>query len=156
MAGEKLIASNPKAKSNYFIEGVIEAGIALTGTEIKSLRIATPNIKESYVDIRSDPKGQFQAFWVQATIPEYPNGNRWNHEPTRERRLLMHRREIDRLYGQVNQKGKTLIALRLYLKNGKAKLEVGLGKGKKKHDKRETIKQKSADLEMKRALKRQR
>ncbi len=156
MAGEKLIATNSKAKANYFIEAVVEAGLSLTGTEVKSLRTQSPNIKESYVDIKTNSKGDFEAYWLHANIPQYANGNIWNHEPSRDRKLLLHRRELDRLYGQIKQKGKTIVPLRLYFKKGRIKIELGIGKGKKKHDKRDTIKKRTADREMKRALKRTR
>ena len=151
--GYKLIATNPDAKRNYQILEVIEAGLVLTGTEIKSLRQQSPNIKESYVNIRLE-KRKLQAWWVNATIPIYSHGNIWNHEPKRDRKLLLHRKEIDRLYGAVSKKGLTLVPTRIYLKKGKAKLEVGFGKGKKLHDKRETIKRRTAEREMERATRR--
>ena len=146
-SGEKLIASNPTARSDYFIEEVVEAGMALTGTEVKSLRMQTPNIKDAFVDIR--PLGQgLEAWLTNAHIAPYSHGNIWNHDPKRRRKLLLHRHQIERMFGAVTQKGLTIVPLRMYFKKGKAKIELGLGRGKKKYDKREDLKKKSAQREM--------
>ncbi len=150
----KLIAGNPKAKSEYFIEEVVEAGLVLTGTEVKSLRSHTPDIKDAYVHIRANAEGNFEAFLLHAHIPVYANGNIWNHAPLRDRKLLLQRRQIDKLYGQIIQKGKSLIPLKLYFKEGIAKIELGLGVGKKHHDKRQDIKNRTVQREMDQAMKR--
>jgi SsrA-binding protein len=145
--GEKLLATNPIAHSNYFIEEVVEAGMVLTGTEIKSLRNESPNIRDAYVEVRSN-RGSLEAFLVNAHIGPYSHGNIWNHEALRPRKLLLHARQISHLHGSITQKGLTIIPMRIYLKKGRAKVELGLGKGKKKHDKRETLKKKTAEREM--------
>lgn len=147
--GEKLIASNPIARSNYFIEDVVEAGMVLTGTEIKSMRTQAPNIRDSYVEVRNH-----EAWLLNCHIAPYSHGNIWNHEPTRKRKLLLHAHQVQWLFEAIKQKGLTIVPTRIYLKKGKAKIELGLGKGKKKHDKRETLKGKSADREMAQAKKR--
>ena len=146
-AAEKLIASNPIARSNYFIEEVLEAGISLQGTEVKSLRNQTPNIRDAFVDVRS--KGdKIEAFLLNAHIGPYSHGNIWNHEERRARKLLLHRHQLEQMFVSVTQKGMSIIPLRMYFSKGRAKVELGFGKGKKKFDKRETLKKKSADREM--------
>lgn len=134
--GRKMIAENRRARHEYFIGEILEAGIVLTGTEVKALREGKANIAESYA---SPEDG---AIWlVNANIPEYSAGNRENHEPKRKRKLLLHKREIARLAQAVERKGFTLTPLRLYFnEKGRAKLEFGIGEGKKLHDKRETSK----------------
>ncbi|WP_411818565.1 SsrA-binding protein SmpB [Hyphococcus sp. DH-69] len=134
--GRKIVAENRRARHEYFIEDVIEAGLVLTGTEVKALREGKANIAESYA---SPEDG---AIWlINANIPEYSAGNRENHEPKRRRKLLLHKREIARLAQAVERKGYTLTPLRLYFnERGRAKLELGLAQGKKLHDKRETAK----------------
>ena len=134
--GRKMIAENRRARHEYFIGDVLEAGIVLTGTEVKALREGKANIAESYA---SPEDG---AIWlVNANIPEYSAGNRENHEPKRKRKLLLHKREIARLAQAVERKGFTLTPLRLYFnEKGRAKLALGIGEGKKLHDKRETSK----------------
>jgi SsrA-binding protein len=130
----KVVAENRKARFNYAIEDTIEAGIALTGTEVKSIRSGKSTIAESY----ADPKGG-EIWLVNANIPEYLQGNRFNHEPRRPRKLLLHKRQINKLIGAVEREGMTLIPLKLYFnEQGRAKLELALAKGKKLHDKRET------------------
>ncbi|WP_333591231.1 SsrA-binding protein SmpB [Brevundimonas sp.] len=130
----KLIAENRRARFDYFLEDNIEAGIQLLGTEIKALRDGRANIAESYVS----PEGR-EVVLINADIPPYKQANRFNHEPRRPRKLLLHRKQIDRLIGAVQRDGQTIIPLRLYLnEDGKAKLEIALAKGKKLHDKRET------------------
>ena len=129
----KLIAENRRARYDYFIEDVVEAGIMLTGTEVKSLRNGRANIAESYAAVEGDA-----IILVNADIPPYAGGNRFNHDPRRHRKLLLHRKEIGKLIGAVQREGRTIIPLKLYWnEKGIAKLEIGLAKGKKTHDKRE-------------------
>jgi SsrA-binding protein len=151
--GEKLIASNPNARSNYFIVEVVEAGLVLMGTEVKSIRAQAPNLKDSFVEVR--PKGAtFEAWLINAHVGPYSHGNIWNHEALRRRKLLLHAQQIQRMHEAVVQKGMSIIPLRMYFKSGRVKVELGLGKGKKKYDKRETLKKKSAEREMEQARKR--
>jgi len=132
----KLIAENRKARFNYAIEDTVEAGVLLTGTEVKALRTGQTNIAESY----AQPKDG-EMHWVNAYIPEYDAGNRFNHEPRRVRKLLLHRREIARLALAVAREGMTVVPLKMYFnRKGIAKLLLGLARGKKLHDKRETDK----------------
>ena len=132
----KVMAENRKARFNYAIEDTIEAGIALTGTEVKSIRNGKSTIAESYADSKNG-----EIWLINATIPEYLQGNRFNHEPKRPRKLLLHRRQINKLIGAVDREGMTLIPLKLYFnEKGRAKIEIALAKGKKLHDKRETEK----------------
>jgi SsrA-binding protein len=148
-SGEKLIASNRKAFHDYFVLQKMEAGIALTGTEVKSLREARVNLKDSYVDIRGG-----EAYLVGAHISPYSHGNRENHDPERKRKLLLHRREIDKLEGQVVEKGLTIVPLRLYFKGGRIKAEIAVVRGKKLFDKRESEKRRELDREAEAAMKR--
>jgi SsrA-binding protein len=150
--GEKLIASNP-SRGDYFVEEVVEAGIAFQGTEVKSIRKTAPNLKDAYVDVQSGSQKRLEAFLMNAHISPYSHGNIFNHEPDRKRKLLLHRHQIERLYGAVIREGMTIIPLRMYFKSGKIKVELGVCKGKKKYDKREDLKKKSADREMDRAMK---
>ena len=145
---EKLICQNRKAWHNYFIEDKYEAGIALLGTEVKSLRDGKANLGDSYAKIKDG-----ELFLVDAHISAYRFGNRFNHDPLRSRKLLLHRKEIRRLIGKVQEKGLTLIPLRLYFSDGKAKVELGLAKGKKLFDKRENLKRKTMEREMERGRK---
>lgn len=147
--GEKLIASNRKAFHDYFVLQKMEAGIALTGTEVKSLREARVNLKDSYVDI-----DRGEAWLVGAHISPYSHGNRENHDPERKRKLLLHRREIDRLHGQLVEKGLTIVPLRLYFKGGRVKAEIAVVRGKKLYDKRESEKRRELDREAAAAIKR--
>jgi len=152
----KILAKNSSAYRDFQILEVVEAGMALRGTEIKSLRNQAPNLKEAFVEIRST-KGKvnvLEAWLVNCNIPHYIHGNIWNHEPTRDRKLLLHVYQIEKLYGEIIQKGMTVIPLKLYLKSGRAKVELGLARGKKLVDKRETLKRKAVDREMDRAIKR--
>ena len=129
----KVIAENRRARFDYFIEDNIEAGIMLLGTEIKALRAGRANIAESYAAVEGR-----EIVLINADIPPYKQANRFNHEPRRPRKLLLHRKQIDRLIGAVQRDGQTIIPLKLYLNDdGKAKLEIALAKGKKLHDKRE-------------------
>ena len=130
---QKLIAENRRARYDYFIEETLEAGLSLTGSEVKSLRLGRANVAESYAAVEGR-----ELILVNAYIPEYAAASRFNHEPRRPRKLLMHRRQIDRLLGSVNREGRTLIPMRLYWNDkGLAKLELAVAKGKKTHDKRE-------------------
>ena len=126
-AGEQIICVNRQARHNYFIDEVFEAGLVLVGSEVKSLRDGKANLVDSYARIH---KGE--AFLVNAHISAYPGANQFNHEPTRLRKLLLHEREIERLTGKTKEKGLTLVPLRMYFKNGRAKVELGLARGKKK------------------------
>ena len=148
MEAAKLIANNKKAFHDYFIEERIEAGIELFGTEVKSLRQGKCSIKEAYVEIK---KGE--AFVVQMHIPPYEMGNIFNRDPVRKRRLLMHKAEIRKLDAASQEKGYTLVPLQVYFKRGRAKVEVGLAKGKKLYDKRQTIAKKDARREAEREYK---
>ena len=141
-SGEKLIASNRKAFHDYFILQKLEAGIALTGTEVKSLRAGRANLKDSYVDFERN-----EAILVGSHISPYEHGNRENHDPERPRKLLLHRREIERLRAQVVEKGLTVVPLRLYFKGGRVKAEIAVVRGKKQYDKRETEKRRELDRE---------
>lgn len=146
-AGTKTVAQNKKARHDYFIEEVYETGIALTGTEIKSLRAGRVQLKDSFARIEH---GEIMLHKVH--ISPYDQGNRFNHEPERTRKLLMHRNEILKLIGLTREKGYSLVPLSIYLKGGWAKVELGLAKGKKNYDKRETLKKKDAAREVERAL----
>ena len=149
--GEKLIASNKKAFHDYFILDKLESGIALTGTEVKSLRDGRANLKDSYVEVKSG-----QAFLVGMHVSPYTHGNRENHEPERTRKLLLHRKEIEKLNAQIVEKGLTVVPLRLYFKGSKVKAEIAVVRGKKLYDKRETEKKREADREAAVAMKRAR
>jgi len=145
--GEKLIATNPLARADYFIDEVVEAGLVLTGTEVKSLRAQAPNLRDSFVEVQTYKKG-FQAWLVNTHIGPYSHGNIWNHAALRRRKLLLHAHQLEKLYGAVIQKGMTIVPMRMYFKNGRAKIELGVGKGKKKYDKRETLKKKAIERDM--------
>ena len=143
-----MICQNKKAWHNYFIEDKYQAGISLLGTEVKSLREGKANLGDSYGKIKNG-----EIFLVDAHISPYTHGNRFNSDPLRTRKLLLHKKEIRRLIGKIQEKGFTLIPLRLYFSNGKAKVELGLAKGKKLFDKRETIKRKTMERDMERGRK---
>lgn len=145
---ENVVATNRKAYHDYFIQETYEAGISLRGTEIKSLREGRANLKDSYVIIKNN-----EAFLLNCHISPYSHGNIQNHDPLRTRKLLLHRKEIGKLWGKLSQKGLTLIPLKIYFKRGKAKVEIGLAKGKRKYEKREAIKEKEARREIDRHLK---
>jgi SsrA-binding protein len=131
----KLIAENRRARFDYFLEETFEAGLMLTGSEVKSLRNGRANIAESYAAVEGD-----EIVLVNADIPPYAQANRFNHEPRRPRKLLLHRKEINRLIGAVQRDGRTIVPTRLYWNDkGMAKLELAVAKGKKAHDKRETV-----------------
>jgi SsrA-binding protein len=133
----KTVAENRRARFEYFIEDVFEAGIALSGTEVKSLRFGEGSIAESYAYVNDG-----EAWLVNANIPEFSHGNRFNHEPKRARKLLLHAREIEKMIGALERKGMTLIPLSVYFNSkGRAKVELALAKGKQTHDKRASIKE---------------
>ena len=144
----KIIAENRKARHEYFIEDQFEAGISLKGTEVKSLRQGRANLKDSYARIK---KGE--VFVHQMHISPYPFAYYDNHEPLRPRKLLLHKYEIKKLYGKVNERGYALIPLRLYFREGKVKLLLALAKGKRKHDKRETIRRRDEQRDLERQRK---
>jgi|ERR1051326_885951 SsrA-binding protein len=148
---EKLIASNKKALHDYHVLQKLEAGLELTGTEVKSLRDKGANLKDSYVIFQHG-----EAFLLGAHIAPYTHGNLQNHEPERTRRLLLHRREIEKLEVQVVEKGLTIVPLRLYFKGNRVKTEIAVVRGKKLFDKRETEKKREADREAAMAMKRAR
>lgn len=145
--GIKVVAQNKKARHDYFIEETYEAGIVLTGTEIKSIRKGRVNLKDGYAGIRNG-----EAWLYNVHISEYEQGNRYNHDPVRVRKLLLQRGEINKLLGQTKVQGYSLVPLRMYLKGGFCKVEIGLAKGKKNYDKRESIKKRDAQREVQRAL----
>lgn len=145
--GIKVIAENRKARHDYFVEERYEAGIILTGTEIKSIRAGRVNLKDSYAEISGG-----ELWLTQMHISPYEQGNRFNHEPLRKRKLLLNRKEIAKLTGEVQQQGMTLIPLKIYLKQGLAKIDLGLCKGKKNYDKRDDIAKRDAKRDMEREL----
>jgi SsrA-binding protein len=149
LAAQRDIAVNRRARHDYHIEETIEAGLVLSGSEVKSLRAGKAQLKDSYGRIS---KGE--AWLFNAHISEYAAASQFGHEPTRSRKLLLHRREIDRLAGKVKERGLALIPLRLYFKHGRAKVELGLARGKKLYDKRASIKDREVKREVDRAMKR--
>jgi SsrA-binding protein len=146
--GIKIIATNKKAYHDYFIDETFEAGIALTGTEVKSIREGKVNLKESFCRIKNG-----EVYINNMNIAVYEFGNRENHDPTRMRKLLLHHVEIDKLIRLTEQKGLSMVPTKIYFKRNYVKLEIGVGRGKKLHDKRQTLKQKEADREMAKAIK---
>ena len=133
---KKIVAENRRARFDYFIEETVEAGIALTGTEVKSLRFGEGSIAESYAAVHDG-----EAWLINANVPEFSHGNRFNHEPRRQRKLLLHAREIEKMIGAVERKGMTLVPLSIYFNSkGRAKVELALARGKQTHDKRQTMK----------------
>jgi SsrA-binding protein len=145
-SGDRLVAQNRKASHDYAILDTIEAGLVLAGTEVKSLRTGKASLQESWATIENG-----EAWVMQLHIPPYEQGNRWNLDPVRKRKLLLHRSEIDKLRKALEQKGHTLVPLKLYFTKGRAKLLLGVGRGKKSHDKREAIAERDAKREMDRA-----
>ena len=144
--GHQSIARNPRASHDYHILDSWEAGLVLTGTEVKALRSGKASIKEAYARLRNGE------VWLEGmNVTPYEQGNRYNHDPVRPRKLLMHRREIERLIGAVEQKGLTLVPLELYFARGRVKLRLALGRGKKAHDRREDVKRRDAEREIARA-----
>jgi SsrA-binding protein len=147
-AGEQVICVNRQARHNYFIDETYEAGLVLVGSEVKSLRDGKANLTDSYARVQ---KGE--VFLVNTHISPYSGANQFNHEPKRTRKLLLHAREIERLTGKTKERGLTLIPLKLYFKNGRAKVELGLARGKKLYDKRETLRRRVAEREVERSMK---
>jgi SsrA-binding protein len=147
-SGEKLIASNKKALHDYFVVQKFEAGMALQGTEVKSLRDGNANLKDSYVTLKDG-----EAFLYGAHISPYSHGNLENHDPERTRKLLLHKREIEKLHVQTTEKGLTVVPLRLYFKNGRVKVEIAIVRGKKQYDKRATERNRELDREVAQAVK---
>ncbi len=145
---KNVVATNRKAYHDYSIQETFEAGISLLGTEVKSLRAGKANLKESYAIIKNN-----EVFLLGCHISPYSHGNIENHDPLRTRKLLLNRKEIDKLWGNISQKGLTLVPLKIYFKNGKAKIELGLAKGKRQYEKRASIKEKEANREIERHMK---
>lgn len=148
-SGVKIIAVNRKARFNYELGDRYEAGMVLTGTEVKSLRLGKASLVDSYAKIKNG-----ELWLVNCQIQPYPFAYYDNHEPTRQRKLLLHKRELAKLGSKIQEQGQSLIPLALYFKNGRAKVELALAKGKKLHDKRASIKQRDQEREMERALRR--
>jgi len=144
----KTLAQNRRASHDYFIEETFEAGMVLQGTEIKSIRAGRVNLKDAHARINHG-----EVVLINLHIAPYEQGNRHNHDPTRTRKLLLHRKEIDKLIGLTQRQGYTLVPLKIYIKNGFAKVLIGLGKGKKQYDKREDLKQKQMKRDIDRAMK---
>lgn len=147
-SGEKLVVDNRRARHDYHLLERVEAGLVLTGTEVKSLRDGRASLQQAYADIRGE-----EAWLVGAHISVYEQGNIANHDPDRDRKLLLHKKELASLAGKVAQRGLTLVPTKLYFKNGRAKVELALARGKEQHDKRRDIAQREADRQMERALK---
>ena len=145
---EKLIVDNRRARHDYHLSEKVEAGLVLSGTEVKSLRTGKATLQQAYADVRDG-----EAWLNGLHIPEYTEGNRSNHDPDRPRKLLLHRKEIDRMYGQVREKGFTVVPTRLYFKEGRVKVELALGRGKEQRDKRRDIAERDARRQMERAVK---
>jgi SsrA-binding protein len=143
----KTVATNRKARHDYHIEDTYEAGLVLTGTEIKSIRAGRVNLRDGYATLKDG-----ELWLMNAHIAPYNQGSYTNHEPRRPRKLLMHRREINRIAGRIQEKGFTLVPLRLYLKNNLAKVELGLARGKKQYDKRAALREKETRREIDRAV----
>ena len=139
------IVNNKKARFEYEILDTFEAGIVLTGTEVKAIRMKKANIEDGYARVING-----EIFVTGVNISQYEKGNRFNHEPVHDRKLLLHKHEIKRLIGKLKEKGLTLIPIRMYFKNGKVKIQMGLGKGKAKYDKRKAIQKRDMDREMQR------
>src|ERR687884_2052535 len=146
--GEKLIADNRRARHDYHLLDRLEAGIVLTGTEVKSLRDGRATLGQAWAEVRDG-----EVWLLGAEIQPYEQGNRANHEPTRARKLLLHRRQIDRLFGQVREKGLTLVPTRLYFKDGRVKVELAVARGKEQRDKRRDVADRDAKRQIERALK---
>lgn len=146
--GFDLVVDNRKARHDFFIEETLEAGLALTGTEVKSLRAHRANLRDSYARIKNG-----EAFLESVHIGAYAPAGQFSHKETRARKLLMHRREIDKLWGRVREKGYSIVPLKIYFKNGRAKVELGLAKGKHSYDKRDVLARRASNREIERALK---
>lgn len=149
--GTKLIADNRRARRDYELLERVEAGIVLSGSEVKSARAGKVQLGQAYADIRGG-----EAWLVGASIAEYAQGGRWGHEPDRDRKLLLHRGEIDSLYGKVREKGLTLVPTRMYFKDGRVKVELALARGRERADRRRVLAERDAQRQIERALKRRR
>jgi SsrA-binding protein len=149
--GIKRVAENRKARHDYFIDDIYEAGIALVGTEVKSLREGRINLRDSYVEVKG-PAHAPELFLVGAHISAFEQGNIWNHEPLRVRKLLLHKHEIERIAQRVRERGYTVVPTKVYFKDGRAKIEIGLARGKKLYDKRHDMAERDAKRDMQRAL----
>ena len=143
----KTICVNKRARFDYEIDDLYEAGLALQGTEVKSLRQGRVNLKDAYADVQNG-----EVYLLHAHIDQYEQGNRFNHDPERPRKLLLHKQEIRRLVGKTKEKGLTLIPMRMYFSRGKVKVEIGVGKGKKTYDKRQDLKRHTAQRDIERGL----
>jgi SsrA-binding protein len=148
---QKTLVTNRRVRREYFIEESFEAGLVLTGSEIKSIRAGRANLQDSYVSIKGG-----EAWLINSHVSPYRQASSENHEPKRDRKLLLHRRQIDRLLGKVQAKGYTIVPLRLYLKDNRAKVEIALAKGKKLYDKRADLAKRQAQRDMERAMRRSR
>lgn len=146
---DNLMAQNKKARHDYSIESTYEAGIVLTGTEIKSIRDKRVNLRDGFAQVRNG-----EVWLMNVHISPYDQGNQFNHDPLRNRKLLLHKKEIKRLSGELGTKGITLVPLKMYIKNGYAKVLLGVGKGKHEYDKRETLKRKEQNRQIERVMKR--
>jgi SsrA-binding protein len=146
--GNKTIADNRQARHEYFVLESMESGIVLTGTEVKAARNGKVQLKDGWAEVRAG-----EAWLENVHISEYSHGNQMNHKPVHARKLLLHKREIEKLHGKTREKGLALIPLRMYLKEGRIKVEIALAKGKKLHDKRETLKQREQEAEARSAIK---
>ena len=144
---KKIVAENRRARFEYFVEDVYEAGIALTGTEVKSLRFGEGSIAESYAEVKNG-----EVWLVNSNVPEFSHGNRYNHEPKRPRKLLLKEREIAKFHGAVERKGYTLVPTAMYWKHNRVKVEIGLAKGKQDHDKRAAEKERDWNREKQRVM----
>ena len=149
--GQKTIAENRRARRDYELLERVEAGVVLTGTEVKSARDGKVQLGQAYADIRNG-----EAWLVGASIAEYAQGGPFGHEPDRDRKLLLHRGEIDSLYGKVREKGLTLVPTQMYFKDGRVKVELALARGRERHDKRRAIAERDAQRQIERALRRRR
>ena len=149
--GRKLVAANRKARHDYHIDDVYEAGLVLTGTEVKSLRAGHASLVDGYAHLRNG-----EVWLAGVHIPEYTEGTWTNHEPRRERKLLLHRAEIEKLVGKTKEGGATMVPLALYFKDGKAKVEIALARGKRNYDKRQALAERQANREAERAMARHR
>ena len=146
-AGIRVICRNKRALHEYEVFDTLECGLVLTGTEVKSLRDGSASLEDAYAKVEDG-----EVWLIGSDIPEYTMGNRMNHKPKRPRKLLLHRREIDKFAGKASQRGFTLVPLRLYFKNGRAKVELGVARGKQAHDKRQDLKKADAQREIRRAM----
>jgi SsrA-binding protein len=149
--GQKLIADNRRARHDYVLTDRVEAGIVLSGTEVKALREGQVQLGQAFAEVRDG-----ELWLVGASIAEWVGGNRQNHVPDRDRKLLLHRREIDSLYGKVREKGLTLVPTRMYFKDGRVKVEIALARGRERADKRRVVAERDAQRDIERALKRRR